>query len=141
VDLLIEKVSSGGNLLLDIGPTADGLIPVIMQQRLIDMGDWLKVNGEAIYDSRVWPHQPSTATPDVYFTCRGTDLYIICTKWPQKSLVVPGILSAGKVSLLGSDVKVSARANGKLTIDPPLVNPGNMPCSYAWVFKVENHRE
>jgi alpha-L-fucosidase len=50
--LLIDTVSRGGNLLLDIGPKADGTIPVIMQQRLVEMGDWLKVNGEAIYGTR-----------------------------------------------------------------------------------------
>jgi alpha-L-fucosidase len=141
VDLLIDKVSSGGNLLLDIGPTADGLIPVIMQQRLIDMGDWLKVNGDAIYESQVWQKQPATAIPGVYFTRKGSNLYVICTKWPQKPLVIPGIKSAAKVSLMGSEIKVSARANGKLTIDPPSINPGNMPCSYAWVFRVENYHD
>ena len=52
VILLVDTVSRGGNLLLDIGPRADGTIPVIMQQRLIEVGDWLKVNGEAIYGTR-----------------------------------------------------------------------------------------
>jgi len=50
--LLIDTVSRGGNLLLDLGPRADGMIPVIMQQRLVEIGDWLKVNGEAIYGTR-----------------------------------------------------------------------------------------
>ncbi len=50
--VLCDLVSRGGNLLLDIGPTGDGRIPVIMQQRLIEMGDWLKVNSEAIYATR-----------------------------------------------------------------------------------------
>jgi alpha-L-fucosidase len=50
--VLCDLVSRGGNLLLDIGPTGDGRIPVIMQQRLIEIGDWLKVNGEAIYGTR-----------------------------------------------------------------------------------------
>lgn len=49
---LIDLVSRGGNFLLDIGPTADGRIPVIMQQRLLEIGDWLRVNGEAIYGTR-----------------------------------------------------------------------------------------
>ena len=50
--VLCDLVSRGGNFLLDIGPTGDGRIPVIMQQRLLEIGDWLKVNGEAIYGTR-----------------------------------------------------------------------------------------
>jgi alpha-L-fucosidase len=52
VIMLVDIVSRGGNLLLDIGPAADGTIPVIMQERLVEIGDWLKVNGEAIYGTR-----------------------------------------------------------------------------------------
>ena len=47
--MLVDLVSRGGNLLLDIGPTADGRIPVIMEERLLQLGSWLKINGEAIY--------------------------------------------------------------------------------------------
>lgn len=50
--MLCDIVSRGGNLLLNIGPTDDGRIPVIMQDRLIEIGRWLKINGEAIYGTR-----------------------------------------------------------------------------------------
>ena len=52
VTTLVDIVSRGGNLLLDIGPDADGTIPVIMEQRLAEIGAWLATNGEAIYGTR-----------------------------------------------------------------------------------------
>jgi alpha-L-fucosidase len=51
---LLDKVSRGGNFLLDIGPDADGKIPPIMQERLLEIGKWLKINGEAIYGCSRW---------------------------------------------------------------------------------------
>lgn len=55
VIMLADIVSRGGNFLLDIGPDGDGTIPVIMEQRLLEIGNWLRLNGEAIYGTR--PHK------------------------------------------------------------------------------------
>jgi alpha-L-fucosidase len=51
---LIDKVSGGGNFLLDIGPDEHGKIPPIMQERLLQIGSWMKINSEAIYGSQRW---------------------------------------------------------------------------------------
>jgi len=140
VHILIDKVSRGGNLLLNVGPTADGRIPVIMQQRLSDMGEWLKVNGEAIYGTRLWENAPAV-TPEttVYYTKKGSDLYVLVTKWQDKPIVVQNISKAGPVSLLGYNGKVKYTSSGKrLVITPPVLTPATNPCNYAWVFKVQN---
>jgi alpha-L-fucosidase len=140
VHILIDKVARGGNLLLNIGPTADGRIPVIMQQRLMDMGKWLAVNGDAIYATTSWKDAPSiTSSTKVFFTRKGNNLYVICTEFPQKPVEVKGISKASQVSMLGYQGKVSfSKGSAGLKINPPPVNPANNPCDYAWVFKVEN---
>lgn len=140
IDLLIEKVAAGGNLLLDIGPTADGRIPVIMQQRLLDMGKWLEVNGEAIYDTRKWEGSvQNSSQKHIFFTKKGNTLYIICTEFPDKSILVSQVGKTGKVSLLGyPGVIKSVRSGNKILISIPALTPLTNPSIYAWVFKIEN---
>ena len=139
VDMLIAKVAGGGNLLLDIGPTADGRIPVIQQQRLLDMGNWLNINGEAIYETRAWEGSANNTTENVYFTKKGNDLYVLCTEFPEKPIEIKGVKSSGKVSMPGFEGNIKSKKSGNmLTITPPLLSPATNPSPYAWVFKIEN---
>ena len=139
VDMLIEKVANGGNLLLDIGPTADGRIPVIMQQRLLDIGSWLDVNGEAIYGTRKWEGSKENKQENVFFTKKGNDLFVLCTKYPVKPIEIKGIKGATNITMPGINKKVSYKKSGNtLTINPPVVSPTENPSTYAWVFKIEN---
>lgn len=139
VHILVDKVARGGNLLLNIGPNADGTIPVIMQQRLRDIGDWLRVNGDAIYGSRKWEKAPKVGKDTkVFFTAKGKDLYLITTKWQDSPITVEGV-QAANVKLLGYNgiVKTIAKG-GKMIITPPTLSPSTNPCQHAWVYKIEN---
>lgn len=94
IQTLIDVVSKNGNLLLNIGPKADGSISETDQMILKEIGDWMNINGEAIYGSRVWrvseegstkvrggqfldSHAIKYQTNDFRFTCRGEAIYIM----------------------------------------------------------------
>jgi alpha-L-fucosidase len=87
IQLLVNTVSEGGNLLLSVGPTADGRIPVIMEERLVEMGKWLERYGTAIYGTRAWAEGKNTDT--VRFTAKGDTVYAFTYGWPAKELLVP----------------------------------------------------
>jgi alpha-L-fucosidase len=140
--LLVDIVARGGNLLLDIGPTADGRIPVIMQQRLIDIGSWLTVNGEAIYDTKAWkqPYQWSEgkmpekkgksfmagysvaelikpkqneAHIEYFFTKKGSNLYCIVPAYAQQVRIRDLVIAAGtKATVLGSNKTFTCKQTG-----------------------------
>lgn len=139
IELLVKTVAAGGNLLLDIGPTADGRIPALMQQRLLDMGAWLHINGEAIYGTSKWDGTSSNTENDsIYFTKNNADLYAIATQWPEKSITVIGVKKPETVRLLGYSGKVKFWHKGnKLEIQIPEVTPANNHSKEAWTFKIE----
>jgi len=137
VHLLIETVAKGGNLLLDIGPTGDGRIPVIMQQRLIEIGAWLDVNGEAIYGTRPW--RELADGDQVRYTAKNGAVYAICLAWPGAELVlsVPKAKRKPKATLLGHGEPLDCEAAGDgLRISVPPLSIADAPCQHAYVFQL-----
>jgi alpha-L-fucosidase len=143
---LIDVVSRGGNLLLNVGPTADGRIPVIMQQRLRDIGAWMGINGEAIYGTRPWEGASELVTgaeapENVRFTRKDGDLYLHFLEWPQGEVRLEGMADSSglEVSLLGYDGPVAWRTEGSsLVITPPTMAPDQVPSPYAYVFRIRD---
>lgn len=138
IEELVEKCSRGGNLLLNIGPDATGLIPVVMQERLLAIGKWLSVSGEAIYGTTAWEKRPKTMPKDrVYYTKKGDAVYAIVFGSPERVLV-KGVGSVKSVSLLGSEANIRWRqTEDGLDIEMPAFRQGAAPCEYALVFKIE----
>lgn len=136
IHMLIQKVSRGGNLLLDIGPDADGTIPVIMQQRLADVGAWLKTNGDAIFGTTAG--QPTPANATIFYTQKNKDLYLLLTAQANKPLTLDLSHAPVKISLLGGDKEVTySYKNGKCVIEVPNMYPNLPSGGYAWVLKIE----
>ncbi|HPX87321.1 MAG TPA: alpha-L-fucosidase [Candidatus Hydrogenedentes bacterium] len=137
IHLLIDTVSRGGNLLLDVGPRADGTLPEIMEERLLDMGKWLERNGEAIYGTVPW--QNGSQDKNLRFTQKGQTKYILCLQWPGREIVLPDVaqLAGCKAQLLGSDAAVSlAQKDNDLKIAIPKVSV-DAGLSHAFVIRLE----
>lgn len=93
----IDIVSKNGNLLINVGPTADGRIPPMQAERLRSLGTWLAGNGEAIFDSRPWRTAEGSTDGgvDVRYTTRDGDLYAILMGSPGgREFVINGLVAA-----------------------------------------------
>jgi predicted alpha-1,2-mannosidase len=117
---LIHCASGGGNFLLNVGPTGKGIIPKPEVDRLLAIGKWLKVNGEAIYGSHRTPF--SKALPFGYATQKPDKLFLEVTKWPQnRTLVVPMTNRITKAYLLANpyiNLQTAAGSGGQLVYLP-----------------------
>ena len=136
VDMLVDIVSKNGNLLLNIGPKADGTIPEIQKERLLGIGEWLKVNGEAIYGTDYWK---TYGEDSIRFTRKGDHtLYAIAMEWPSEQATIKSLDEdmdgeVQSVSMLGIDGELDWKISAEgLTIE----TPSEKPCEHAYAFKI-----
>lgn len=136
--MLVDIVARGGNLLLNVGPTADGHIPLAQAERLLGIGWWLRTNGDAIYSTR--PCEQSTGTTQCGRELRRTrspdgTVHVIVRGSPAGHVVIPDTETppSGQVTL-----GPSGRALPFRTVDGSLVVrlPDHLPASPATVFSV-----
>ncbi|MGB2822800.1 MAG: alpha-L-fucosidase [Phycisphaerae bacterium] len=155
---LVDIVSKNGNLLLNIGPRADGTIPHEAANCLLGLGEWLELNGEAVFETRCWEthgegptdvpkgfrekEQAAYTAEDIRFTTRGDALYAIALGWPGRELTIRSLGSGSsvpsgriaRVSMLGADDELSwSQDEGGLKV----TTPAEPPCEHACVLKVQ----
>jgi alpha-L-fucosidase len=125
VQKLVDIGSKGGNFLLNVGPTAEGIIPQPSVERLREMGQWMRINGEAIYGTRLWnpnaqydpaaeavafgpgpeerpaeadDSQTLTYKDGIRYTLKDDTLYAIFFTWPGNGKVIFTELASGRIS-------------------------------------------
>jgi alpha-L-fucosidase len=158
VHQLVDIVSKNGNLLMNIGPRSDGTIPDEVQHVLLDVGSWLKVNGDAIYGTRPWTTYGEGPTKvaagsfqdtktqeygpeDFRFTTKGNNLYAIELAWPSGNEAV--IHSVADKALKGRQIRsvallgASAPLSYKLEADGLHIQLAAKPSQgYAYAFRI-----
>jgi len=117
IRLLIDIVSKNGNLLLNVGPCADGSIHELQRRCLLGLGAWLDVNGEAIHGTRPWTRAASTTRDGipVRFAQKQTTLYAMLLETPRETEICIRdlrVAPAAQVRLLGGDSRLDWRQDG-----------------------------
>ena len=138
---LVDIASKGGNYLLNVGPTSEGLIPAPSVERLKEIGQWMKVNGEAIYGTTASPFKRlpwGRCTKKL--TADGAILYLHVFNWPADGkLLVPGLKNTAEKAWLLADAGKAALATESsadgMTIAVPATAPD--PISTTVVLRVK----
>ncbi|MEM7784713.1 MAG: alpha-L-fucosidase [Planctomycetota bacterium] len=167
IDELVDIVSKNGNLLLSIGPKPDGTIGEKEAAILRDFGNWLKINGEAIYETRPWKvygEGPSkfaegenkfknkhhteyddveSVAEDIRFTVNGDKLYAVSLAWPDDGVFRIKTLRKGSPQLTQSIASVDFMSGTQpiewTQTDEELVikTDGKKPCEAAYAFRIQ----
>ncbi len=144
IENLVDTVAKGGNFMVGIGPDRNGRFHPKAVEALEYAGDWLKVNGEAIYATRARSGTHWKEGDDIRFTRskNGKTVYALALKWPGRTLHLSSVnASAGsKISLVGSKQRINwhAAAGGGIELELPeaLQDETQRPSKRAWAFKI-----
>ncbi|MDR0814204.1 MAG: alpha-L-fucosidase [Bacteroidales bacterium] len=138
---LIDCVAKGGSFMVCIGPDQTGQFHPTAVKQLEEVGKWLKVNGEGIFETRereVWKEN------GIYFTRSKNhkNVYAFTEKFPEKECLIPSVnpKKGSKIYLFGykKPLKWSQTDTGvKVIIPNEVQSPENRPCEHAWGFRIE----
>ena len=138
VEMLIDIVSKNGNLLLNIGPMADGTIPDVQLEVIAGIGRWLETNGEAIYGTQPWvkAEGKTACNMDIRFTRKNDSVFAALLKPSKRKEIVIKNLQAhqkAEISVLGNPEILSWNQQGT---DLAIALPESLPPSPAHVLQI-----
>jgi alpha-L-fucosidase len=158
VDMLVDIVSKNGNLLLNVPPKPDGALDEQYRRLLRELGEWMKINGEAIYATRPWivygegptviegghmgDNKLGFKAEDIRFTCskNGTTVYVILMDWPGERIAIRSLgrpLSGVKIRsihMLGTNCELRWTHDDKEGMT--ILLPQERPCKHAYSLKI-----
>ncbi|KAK9869960.1 hypothetical protein WA026_006058 [Henosepilachna vigintioctopunctata] len=142
LETLARTVSCGGNILINVGPTKEGIIAPIFEERLLELGQWLNINGEAIYESTPWIYQNDSLTSDVWFTTKSNSVYAIVLDWPTNNILKLRTVKQLFVDhnpcivLLGNSGKLDWKFLSELDVQIVFPDKSKVKSERAWVLKI-----
>lgn len=131
VDMFVDIVSKNGNLLLNVGPQPDGTISELQVERLRGLGEWLEMNGEAIFGTRPWERAEGKTSEgvEIRFTKKGETLYAILLDAPKNGTLKLESVTAQEgstIQMLGSTGNLDWSQEGdNLSVTLPATLPGD----------------
>lgn len=137
IDNLVDIAAKGGNYLLNVGPTAEGLIPAASVERLKAMGEWLRINGEAVYATRSRKQYREGENVKFTVSMDGAYTYAIVNAKPGEQVTLSTVQAAtgSRIHMLGAKKQVAwTSENGKTVI----TLPSKLPSEYAVTLKIKN---
>lgn len=142
IETLVTTVSCGGNLLLNVGPTSDGKIPPIYEERLLDIGKWLSINGEAIYGTQPWDVcRNDSDTQDLWYTKKQKTIYAIFFKWPENGKLLMHCLtylrSSATIEFMDTNTELTWTLLNNTT-EVILPDKALAATEWAWSLKIIN---
>lgn len=142
IDMFVRIVSENGNLLLIVNLDGTGQMPGYIKKRLVDIGKWIDVNGEAIYGTKPWLVADEGENLRFTQSKDETTVYAICNNFAKDTIRIESVFlgEGSKVTILGTEQELAwtqDKVSEKLIVEIPKKIRNNIPSKHAYTLKIK----